>query len=144
MSELVLPSLFEAQPEARVAYEQCVGYIVADMSLTKVPVFGAGKGYGIVIDKAHGGREYVEVSQFQVGGGLGAQKFKVVVLFTDGALLEQAMSGFWHFDAGAEAGSGHTSAAGTTAKNKGYRAYKIAESGVVASLTLRAVRAKPL
>jgi hypothetical protein len=75
MSESTLLRLFEAQPEAEVVYEQCVGYAIAAMNMTKIPVVGAGKGYGIVIDKRNNDREYVEVSQFEVGGGLGAQEF---------------------------------------------------------------------
>ena len=144
MSEATLLRLFEAQPETEFVYEQCVGYAIAAMNQTKIPVVGTGKGYGIVIDKSNNVRKYVEVSQFEVGGGLGAQKYKAVVFFKDEARLKKAMTGFWHFQAGAEAAAGTATAGGSTSSGKGYRAYKIAESGAVATLTIRIVRAKPL
>ena len=144
MSETVMKRLFEAQPDAEAEFEKCIGYAIADMNLTKIPVVGAGKGYGIVIDKRTGAREYVEVSQFEVGGGLGAQKYKAIVLFSAEARLEKAMTGFWHFDAGAEAAAGDSSTGASTSSGKDYIAYKIAEGGAVATLTIRAVRAKPL
>ena len=144
MSEATLLRLFEAQPESKVVYEQCVGYAIAAMNQTKIPVVGTGKGYGIVIDKSNNVREYVEISQFEVGGGLGAQKYMAVVFFKDEAQLKKAMTGFWHFQAGAEAAAGTTKAGGSASSGKGYQAYKIAESGAVATLTIRIVRAKPL
>ena len=143
MSDAVLVRLLEKQPEVSTVLEQSAGYAVADMSHTKVPVFGAGKGFGVVIDKRSNARTYVEVSQFEVGGGLGVQTFKAVVLFENEGLLEQAMKGFWHFDAGAEATAGDSSADGSISTRKGYRAYKISEGGAIATLTIKAVRAKP-
>jgi hypothetical protein len=38
MSETVLTRLFEEQPESKVAYEQCVGFAIAAMNQTKIPV----------------------------------------------------------------------------------------------------------
>ena len=144
MSESTLLRLFEQQPESKVEYEQCVGYAIAVMNQTKVPVIGTGKGYGVVIDRRNDAREYVKVSQFEVGGGLGTQKYTVILFFKDETRLKKAMTGFWHFQAGAEAAAGDASRGGRSSSGKGYQAYKIAESGAVATLTVRTVRAKPL
>ena len=144
MSESTLLRVFEEQPGSKVAYEQCVGYAIVAMIQAKIPMVGTGKGYGIVIDKRNEDREYVEVSQFEVGGGMGAQRYTAVVFFRDEARLKKAMTGFWHFEAGAEAAAGDTRKGGSASSGKGYQAYKITESGAVATLTVRAVRARPL
>ena len=142
--EAVLVRLVEKQPEAREAIEHCLGYAVADMSLAKVPFVGAASGYAIVVDKRTGDRTYVKVSQFEVGGGWGAQTYKAVILFDDEVLLKKAMTGFWHFEAGAEAAARDSSIGVRPATGRGYRAYKITEEGAVATLTVKVIRGKPL
>jgi hypothetical protein len=144
MGDRTIATLLETQPEAREFLEQCLGYAVIKMQVTKVPFFGAGGGYGVVKDERTGVRSYIKVSRFEVGGGLGAQKYKVIVFFSDAALLAQAIAGAWHFDAGAEASAGDAFTEGhVNDSNEGYRAFRISESGAVATVTVRVARGKP-
>ena len=144
MSKATLATFAEQHPDAADAFERSLGYAVVDMKVTKVPVFGAGSGLGVVFDKRNDARTYVKVSRFEVGGGLGVQAFKAIVLLHDPVLLDRAMKGAWHFDAGMEAAAGGTSAEGkVSTADKGYQAFKIAEGGVVATLTVRMIRAQP-
>ena len=143
-AETSIRVLLDSQSDAGDVFARSAGYAVADMSLAKIPVFGTGSGYAVVVDKSTGDRIYLKVSQFEVGGGLGAQKYKAVILFTDEDVLDRAMTGFWHFDAGVAASAGESNTAGSASTGKGYTAYRIAENGVVATLTVRAVRAKPM
>ncbi|MDH5256114.1 MAG: hypothetical protein OEW72_09390, partial [Gammaproteobacteria bacterium] len=144
MADTTLEALLAATPEAGDLLDRSVGYLVIDMKVTKVPVLGAGKGYGVVVDRRVGTRSYLKVSRFDVGGGLGAQAFKVVVVFDDDKLLEKAAGGAWHYEAGAEFAAGSTSAEGPVQKQpKGFKAYRIAEGGAAATVTVRVARAKP-
>lgn len=144
MGEITIATLLDKDPEARGAHEKSIGYAVVDMTVTKIPVFGAGRGYGVVIDKKTNTRSYVKVLRFEVGGGLGAQKYKVIVFFFDEALFKRAIAGTWHFEGGAEATAGTASTEGTvTTADEGYRAFKIVESGAVATVTIRMARAEP-
>jgi len=115
------------------------------MTLTKVPFVGGARAPGVIVDKRTGQRTYLELTRFDVGGGMGVATFKVVVLFQDPELLSRAMSGFWHFEAGAEAGAGSASAEGSVAAatSKGYKVFRLAENGVLATVTVRTVRARP-
>ena len=142
--EAMLVRLVEKHPDASAAIEDCLGYAVAEMSLAKGPFVGAASGYAVVVDKRTGDRTYVKVSQFEVGGGWGAQTYKAVILFDDELLLKKAMTGFWHFEAGAEAAARDSSIGVRPAAGRGYRAYKITEEGAVATLTVKAIRGKPL
>lgn len=144
MSDAALATLVEKTPEAREVVEQSIGYAVANMKVTKIPWFGGGGGTGVVVDKRSDARTYVKVSRFDIGGGLGAQAFKAIVLFDDPKLLDRAMSGVWHVEAGAEAAAGEAGMEGSvSAANKGYRVFKVTEGGVAATVTLRMIRAKP-
>ncbi len=114
------------------------------MSLTKIPMIGAGKRLGVVVDKRTGTRSYIKVSRFDVGGGMGAQKFKTVIVFDDGELPDRAVTRAWHYEAGAEAGVGSESTEGTArATTRGYQAFKLVDSGAVATVTVRVAYAKP-
>jgi hypothetical protein len=144
MGEKTIATLSGTEPEAGAALEKSIGYAVIDMTVTKIPVIGAGAGLGVIIDKSTGTHTYIKVTRFEVGGGWGAQKFKVIIFFFDEVLLKRASSGAWHFEAGAEASAGTASTEGTvTTSDAGYRAFKIVESGAVATVTIRAAYAQP-
>lgn len=144
MGEKTIATLMETHAGTREVLDQSLGYVVIEMTVTKIPVFGAGGGLGVVVDRRSGTHSYVKVTRFEVGGGLGAQKYKVIIFFDDEKLLKRVISGAWHFEAGAEAGAGSTSAEGkVSTSEKGYRAYKIVEDGAIATVTVRAAYAEP-
>ena len=153
MGEKAVATLLESKPEVQETLDKSVGHVVVNMTVTKIPWFGAGVGYGVVVDKRTDTRSYIRVSRFEVGGGYGAQKYKVVIVFSDEKLLERAAKGTWHYEAGAEVAAGSTSAevgAGSsgadgvpTKSGKGYKAFKLAEGGAVATVTVRVANAKP-
>jgi hypothetical protein len=144
MGEKTVLKLLELRPEADEALALSVGYMVINMSITKIPVLGGGSGLAVTVDKRSGKNSYSKVSQFEIGGGIGAKKFKVVVFFTDEVLLDRAITGAWHYEAGAEIAAGTTGTEGQIGKpEKGYKAFKIAEGGAAATITVRLAHASP-
>lgn len=144
MADHTVATLLEVQPTARHVLDRSVGYLVIDMNVAKIPVFGAGNGLGVVVDRRTDTRAYLEVTRFEIGGGWGAQQFKVIVVFDDAKLLDRAKSGGWHYEAGAELAAGSSTADGTVQKaTKGFQAYRLAEGGAVATVTVRVARARP-
>jgi lipid-binding SYLF domain-containing protein len=146
MSEKAIAALIETKPELQDLLDKSPGYAVVDMTITKIPVIGTGAGYGVVVDHRSNTRSYIQVSQFEVGGGMGAEKFKVLIVFSDGKLVDLATKGTWHYEAGAEAVAGKDSAEAATSKsgqNKGYKAFKLNESGVCVRVTIRLAQARP-
>jgi lipid-binding SYLF domain-containing protein len=146
MSEKAISTLLETKPELQPLLEKSVGYAVVKMSITKIPVIGTGAGYGVVVDKRNNTRSYIQVSQFEVGGGMGAEKFKVLIVFSDEKLVDRAARGTWHYEAGADAVAGSDSAETATSQadnDSGYKAYKLSESGACVRVTVRVARAKP-
>lgn len=142
-TEATIAQLLEQHPEVRERLEQAPGYAVADMKVTKIPWFGGGGGTGVVVDQRTDARTYVRVSRFEVGAGLGVQAFRAVVLFTDPALLDRAMTGFWHVEGSGEAAAGDKGVEGKVPTERGYEVFKISEGGIAVTATLRLVQAKP-
>ena len=142
-------TLLEHHPDIAAKLDDFPGYAVIGMSTTKIPGVGTGLGYGVIVDNRTDKRSYIKVTQFEVGGGLGAQRFKAVILFKEPALLDRTIKGGWHFESSADLSSGaDTVESGTTASlskqsGKGYKVYKLAESGALATMTVRALFGKP-
>jgi lipid-binding SYLF domain-containing protein len=144
MGEKAVATLLETKPQLQEVFDKSVGYVVIDMTVTKIPWFGAGGGLGVVVDKRTDILSYIKVSRFEVGGGVGAQKYKVIIIFSDAKLLQKAAAGTWHYEAGAELAAGSASAEGSVKKPAaGYRAFKLLEGGAAATVTVRVARAKP-
>jgi lipid-binding SYLF domain-containing protein len=146
MSEKAINALLATKPELQELLDRSVGYAVVNMTITKIPVIGTGAGYGVVIDKRNNTRSYIQVSQLEVGGGMGAEKFKVLIVFSDEKLVDRVVRGTWHYEAGAGAVAGSDSAeaaASNTDTDSGYKAYKLTESGACVRVTVRVARAKP-
>lgn len=141
MANNAVAALFKEKPEAKEVFDKSVGYVVLDMTIAKIPVVGTGSGYGVVIDKRKKSHSYIQVSQFEIGGGMGAEKYKVVIIFDDEKLIERVAAGAWHYGSGATAAaSGNVSSEGT---DKGYKAFKLTESGACVRVTVRMAKAKP-
>lgn len=146
MSQNAITTLLETKPELQELLDKSVGYAVVNMTITKIPVIGTGAGYGVVVDKRTNTHSYIQVSQFEVGGGMGAEKFKVLIVFSDEKLVDRAARGTWHYEAGADAVAGSDRAETATSqadKDSGYKAYKLSESGACVRVTVRVARAKP-
>lgn len=144
MEKKTVATLLEKKPEVRETFDSSVGYTVVDMTITKIPVVGTGSGFGVVVDKRTNSRSYIRVSQFEVGGGLGAEKFKVIIIFDDAKRVEKVAAGTWHYDAGAQAvGGGESADTAASTSGKGYKAFKITESGTCVRVTVLLARARP-
>ena len=144
MGEKAVATLLDTKPQLQRAFDEAVGYVVINMKVTKIPWFGAGGGLGVVVDKRTNTRSYIKVSRFDVGGGVGAQLFKVIIVFSDAKLLEKAASGVWHYEASAEASVGSAGTEGSVKKpTKGFQAFKLIEGGAAATVTVQVARAKP-
>jgi hypothetical protein len=144
MGDRAIASLLETNPAVADILDKSVGYAVIRLSIAKVPVVGVGAGFGLVVDGRSGKRAYIKVSQFEFGSGLGAQTYKVVIIISDERLLDEIAEGGWHYEGSTDLGTGSESLLElSTAAGEGYQAFKIVESGAVASATIRAINAVP-
>lgn len=104
-----------------------------------MPVLGGGSGPGVVYDKEKGTRTYMNVTRFDVGVGLGAGRYRVLIVFHDPEVLGQFQSGAWKSSLGAESTVGSTGAAAVTPV-EGLKVHFLGETAVAATTTVRLVR----
>jgi lipid-binding SYLF domain-containing protein len=145
--EHTLPDLYKQEPKAKEEIASSVGYAIMSNTIMKVPIFGAGRGYGVAIDKRTGEETYITMTRFDIGGGWGARSVRPVVIFQDEKKFKDFIDGEWEVQAGAEAAAkvGESGAAGGAGSgnlpgDKGYSVYMITDAGVSATATAGVIR----
>ena len=143
MATKAIAGLIEQDASIKTEIDQSLGYAVANMKLTKVPIVGAGGGEGVFIDKKTQQRTYFTVSRFDLGGGWGARSYKALLIVESQEVMDSLKGGVWEFQAGAEASAGTASAEGSSAAiNKGFTMHVLSDGGASATVTARIIRIK--
>ena len=144
-----LARLVKEHPATEQELAQSVGYAVVERKIMKIPIFGAGNGVGVVVEKASAKRTYVQVPELQFGAGWGGRAERVVLIFQDLDKLRDLAKGKWHAGASAEAAAkaGDVGAAGGAGSEgvgkKGFNTYVLTEAGVSATVTISVLRVQP-
>jgi len=143
MAEAAIAGLIEQDPGIKTEIDQSLGYAVANMKLTKVPVVGAGGGEGVFINRKTQQRTYFTVSRFDLGGGWGARSYKALLVFESQKVMDRMEGNVWEFQAGAEASAGTASAEGSSGDlNAGFTMHVLSDGGASATVTARVIRIK--
>lgn len=146
--ERTLTDLYKQEPKAKESIANSVGYVVMNNKITKIPIVGAGSGYGVAINTKTGEKTYIKMARFDVGGGWGARSVRPVLIFQDEKKFKDFIDGVWEAQAGAEAAAkvGETGAAGgggsSGVGDKGYSVHMITDAGVSATVTAGVIRVK--
>ncbi len=141
MAATAIAGLVEQDATLLQKMDDSLGYAVANMKVTKVPVVGAGGGEGVFVNKKTGKRIYFTVSRFDIGGGWGARSYKILLLFETQEMMERLQNGTWEFQAGVEASAGTAAAEGSSgALTEGYTVHVLSDGGASATATARVIR----
>ena len=149
--ERTLSDLYKQEPGTKAEIAKSVGYAIMDNKVTKIPVVGAGTGYGVAINNQTGKQTYIRMTRLDLGGGWGARSVRPVAIFQDEAKFKAFVDGAWSATAGAEAAAkvgeaGVSGGAGTsdTASDKGYSLHIITDAGVSATVTVGVIHVTPV
>ena len=143
MAATAIAGLVEQDAALQQKIDDSLGYAVANMKVTKVPVVGAGGGEGVFVNKKTDKRIYFTVSRFDIGGGWGARSYKILLLFETQEMMERLHNGTWEFQAGVEASAGTAAAEGSSgALIEGYTVHVLSDGGASATATARVIRIK--
>ncbi|MEA1919049.1 MAG: hypothetical protein U9N52_04365 [Campylobacterota bacterium] len=143
MSQEAIDGLIEQDPTIKKELENAVGYAVANMKLTKVPIFGAGGGKGVLVDSKTQEHYYFTVSRLDIGGGWGVRSYKVLLVINSQKVLEELKTGLWKFEAGAEVSAGSNAAGGNSgALQEDFTMHVLADGGASATVTARVIHAR--
>jgi hypothetical protein len=140
VAEKTIAQMVADNPGIQESLDKAVGYAVASVSATKVPVLGGGYGLALLHDKESGTRTYINVTRFDLGAGLGAGKFRVLVIFDNREIMEKFRDGTWHSTLGAESAVGSQSASRVASSGAGYSAHFASDTGVAIAATARLIK----
>ena len=150
--ETTLADLVSQNPAVKKELERSVGYVIMNNKITKIPVFGAGAGYGAAVARASGEKTYLRMARFDFGAGWGARSVRPVLIFFDEPLFQKFIRGTFKIKMSAEASAkvGETGAAGGTgghpskSESSPYSSYLITDAGVSATWAVGFIRVKPI
>jgi len=143
MAETAIAGLIEQDANVKTEMDKSIGYAVANMKITKVPLIGAGGGEGVFVDKKTNKRIYFTVWRLDIGGGWGVRSFKLLIVVDSQEISDRLGNGTWEFQAGAEASVGTAAAEGSSgALNEGFSVHVLSDGGASATVTARVIRIK--
>ena len=120
VAEETIAQMVAADPGLQKSLDSAVGYIAARISATKVPIVGGGYGLALLHDKENGSRTYLDVTRFDLGAGLGAGRFRVLIVLESRAAVETFRARTWQRAVGADAAAGSRSGGVMTTFGDGY------------------------
>ena len=132
--------LTSQRPELQGKLDASAGHFAGRVSAVKIPVLGGGYGAGVLYDKDQSTRTYMNISRFDLGAGLGAGAFRVLILLENREVLEKFRSGKWASAVGAESAAGETGASAIAPSEKGLSVYLLPETGAAIVATARLIR----
>jgi uncharacterized spore protein YtfJ len=149
LEQRTLADLEKQHPNTRDEIAQCVGYVIMNNKLTKIPVVGVGAGYGVGVNKTTGERTYLRMRRFDIGAGWGARALRPVLIFQDSTKYRDYVNGDFEVRMGAEATAkagekGGGGGAGASGGSQGYTSYVITDTGVSATASLAVMRVKKI
>ncbi len=144
-----LADVEQQHPQAREELARAVGYAVMDNTLTKIPVFGAGQGYGVAVERVSRQKTYLRMRRFDFGAGWGVRHVRPVLIFFDAEKFQHFIDGDFELRLAAEAAAkvdavGAAGAVDGARKESGYSAYLLTDAGISATWALGFIRVKPV
>jgi len=139
-AERTIAQIAANDPEIQNLLDNAVGYAVASVSTTKIPVLGGGYGLALLHDNENNTRTYINISRFDLGAGIGAGKFRVLIIFNNHEVMEKFRAGAWHSAVGAETTVGSQTTSQVATGDKGYSLHFASDTGASISATARLVK----
>lgn len=140
MAEKVISDLIKQDPELQKKIDKSLGYGVANMKVTKVPVIGAGGGEGVFVNSKTKKRTYFTVTRLDIGGGWGARSYKILMVVDSQEVLDNMKGGYWEFNSGLEASAGTASVDNSLSPvDAGFSLYVLSDGGASATATVRVI-----
>ena len=106
----------------------------------KVMFLGGAGGSGVAINSATKQETFMKMAEFQPGLGLGAEKFRVVLVFETPAAFNAFVTSGWEAGANVMAAAKTKTmgggAAGAVTVSEGVKIYQINEAGLIVGISL--------
>lgn len=142
MASAAIDGFLTDEPGLQKEIDSALAYGVANMKVTKVPVFGAGGGEGVLVIKGKEQRVYFTIQRLDFGAGWGIRSYKALILLNTQDLVDDWKNGEWRFELGAEASAGTLAAEGSSQNlHPDFSLHVLSDGGASATVTARIIRA---
>ena len=149
--ERTLTDLYKQEPKSKEEIGKSIGYAIMKNRFTKIPIVGAGSGYGVSITNKTGEKTYLKIVRFDIGSGLGTRSIRLVITFQNEEKFKDFIDGDWSVNAGAalaakskDAGTSGAAESSSLSGGKGYSIHVITDAGVTATVTVGVIHVKPI
>lgn len=140
MAKTALSQLYANKPELRQVIARSAGYAVFSDFGFKVVFMGGGRGKGVAVNNANKQDSFMEMVELQPGLGLGANNFRVVLVFDNQGAFNQFLNSGWEFGANAMAMAKNKSGGGAVSSGavfeEGVTMYQLNDEGLLVGVSL--------
>ena len=139
-----LDQLYQKEPAAKGAVANAAGYAVFSDFGFKIMVMGGAGGKGMAVNNATKQETFMKMAEFQPGLGLGAEKYRLVLIFWNSAAFNEFVTSGWELGGNAMAAAKDNSrgggAAGAVTFSHGVKMYQLSETGAIVGVSLTAAK----
>jgi lipid-binding SYLF domain-containing protein len=136
-----LAQLYKNEPAAKSAVANAAGYAVFSDFGFKVMLMGGAHGKGMAVNNATKQETFMKMVELQPGLGLGAEKYRLVLIFENQGAFNKFVTSGWELGANAMAaakddkGAGGGSA-GAVTFGDGVNMYQLSDTGAIVGVSI--------
>jgi lipid-binding SYLF domain-containing protein len=140
-----LDQLYQKEPAAKGAVAGAAGYAVFSDFGFKVLVMGGAGGKGMAVNNATKQETFMKMAEFQPGLGLGAEKYRIVLIFENSDAFNKFITSGWEIGANAMAAAkddkgGGGGDAGAVTVSDGVKMYQLSDTGALVGVSITAAK----
>ena len=140
MTQQTLADLYKNEPAAKGLVAGAAGYAVFSDYGFKVLFMGGAHGKGMAVGNAAKQETFMKMMELQPGLGVGAEKFRLVLILENPKAYNQFVTSGWEFGvnamAAAKSGSEGGGAAGAVSFSEGVKMYQLSETGAIVGVSI--------
>ncbi len=140
MTQKTLADFYKNEPAAKGLVAGAAGYAVFSDFGFKFLFMGGAHGKGMAVGNAAKQETFMKMMEFQPGLGVGAEKFRLVLILENPKAYNQFVTSGWEFGANAMAaaksGSEGGGAAGAVSFSEGVKMYQLSETGALLGVSI--------
>jgi lipid-binding SYLF domain-containing protein len=140
-----LDQLYQKEPAAKGSVAGAAGYAVFSDFGFKVLVMGGAGGKGMAVNNATKQETFMKMAEFQPGLGLGAENYRIVLIFENSDAFNKFITSGWEIGANAMAAAkddkgGGGGSAGAVTVSDGVKMYQLSDTGALVGVSITAAK----
>lgn len=140
MNDDMMKMLKEKKEDLVEKAEKAIGYATFSNTSVTFLFVGGGGGYGLATHNASGQKTFMRIGSGNLGLGLGAKEYRLLMVFNTEAAYQKFLQGSWSFgaeaDATAKADEEGGSADAAARSGKAIDVYQVTDAGAILAATL--------